>query len=153
MKYIVKIIQQGRIGGRIMAKKKTLWIVGVGLLLVICAMAVFFYQNKGKKSQMETKSKKQSVLLDKQILEPKGVLCDYRENSDGTWSADGRIYQHKVMLTGKLPSAEGMTTYIVLTNDENITFEEVGKSFYSSNSADLLNPEKACVVQWIEKDE
>lgn len=129
-------------------KKKAIWIAGSACVVAICALAgVFCKNNIEKKNRVEEKTELQSMFMQKDSLQQKGQLCQYYQKSDGTWSADGKNYQRKIVLTGKLPSAETTTVYVVLTNEDKITFEEIGKSFYSSDSADWLNPEKTCVVQ------
>lgn len=130
-----------------MMKKKIYCIIGVIFLIGICVLTAFFCSNTKKENKAKTKATTQGIIMKKDNLQSKGQMCEYNENSDGTWSANGRIYKRKIALTGKLPNSEKTTTYIVLTNDTEITFAEVAKSFYSSDSADLLNPEKTCVVQ------
>lgn len=48
------------------------------------------------------------------------------------------VFMYKKYLIGKGNNAAHSVQYIVLTNDENITWEAVNKSLYSSNSADWL---------------
>lgn len=48
-------------------------------------------------------------------------------------------YKYRLTLTGRMPNAEKDSTFVVLTNNPNVTFEEVAKSLYSSNSADWLD--------------
>lgn len=74
-------------------------------------------------------------------------LQSYQRNNDGTWICMGRTYQYRIVLTGRDPNAEKDGRYVVLTNDEAITYEEVSRSFYSSNSNDLLDPKEAVVVE------
>lgn len=130
-----------------MAKRKILWIGGFVLLLLgICTLGVF-YSNAEKENVIGENKKKLDMTTEKQETEKEGLLYSYKKNDDETWSANGRTYQRKVVLTGILPGSMETTTYVVLTNNVEITFEEVSKSFYSSNSADFLNPKIACVVQ------
>lgn len=51
------------------------------------------------------------------------VLYPYYEMSDGTWQADGRIYQQRLVVTGRLHNAVRDTTYIILSNVGDIPFE------------------------------
>lgn len=63
---------------------------------------------------------------------------DYVEDN-GQYIVDGdMVFMYKKVLVGKQPSAACSVQYIVLTNDENITWEEVDRSLYSSNSNDWL---------------
>lgn len=45
-----------------------------------------------------------------------------------------QIEQH--LISGVMPNAQKETTLIILTNDNTLTFEDVSKSLYSSNSKD-----------------
>jgi len=66
---------------------------------------------------------------------------------DGKWnlfrklSADKDIshYKYCVALKGTLPNAEKESSYIVLTNERNLTFEKASKSLYGSSTADWLD--------------
>ena len=49
---------------------------------------------------------------------------------------DGNEYKYKLELTGTIPNASKESKYIVLTNDNTLTFDEVAKSIYSSDSKD-----------------
>ena len=63
---------------------------------------------------------------------------DYVEDN-GQYIVDGdMVFMYKKVLVGKQPSAACSMQYIVLTNDENITWEEVDRSLYSSDSKDWL---------------
>lgn len=71
----------------------------------------------------------------------------YTQSSDGYWSENNQKYKYKVELTGTLPNAKRESTYIVLTNNEHLTFEDVSKCFYSSNSDDFLDPSETVIVE------
>jgi len=51
---------------------------------------------------------------------------------------DGNEYKYKLELTGTLPNASKESKYIILTNDNTLTFEKVSKSIYSGNSKDSV---------------
>lgn len=127
-----------------MVKKIRFWIVGCAVVVGVCAFGIV-YCNMGKKDADIKEN--QEIASNVQETEKEGLLYNYEENSDGTWSANGITYQHKVVLTGKMANAINTTTYVVLTNNSKLTFEDVEKSFISSNSADQLDAENACVVQ------
>lgn len=75
------------------------------------------------------------------------VLSPYYEMSDGTWQADGRTYRHRLVLTGRLRNAVRDTTYTLLSNIEEISFEQAWKaSGLSSNTDDYFAPEDAVFV-------
>ena len=49
---------------------------------------------------------------------------------------NGNEYKYKLELTGALPNASKESKYVILTNDNTLTFDIVSKSIYSSNSKD-----------------
>jgi predicted small secreted protein len=121
--------------------KKKITII-IGCVLVVLTVVVIYFISVNKVSNDE---KKQSDNIVSEVEN----LCDYKENSDGTWISNDIIYKNKVELTGILSGSDKNTVYTVLTNDMTITFEEVAKSFYSSNSNEQLDPKRACVVKMI----
>lgn len=67
--------------------------------------------------------------------------------SDGTWKTDGHTYQHKLVISGRLNNAVRDITYTILSNVENITFEQAWKaSGLSSNIEDYFKIEDAVFV-------
>lgn len=71
-----------------------------------------------------------------EVMENLGIKYEY---VDGAYVVDGdMVFAYKKALSGRTPNAAYDTKYIVLTNNEDITFEQVDRSFYSSNSADFL---------------
>lgn len=62
------------------------------------------------------------------------------EEVNGQYIVDGdMVYKYKMELIGKDSLAKYKSKFIVLTNDPNITWEQVHKSLISSNSADWLS--------------
>lgn len=57
---------------------------------------------------------------------------------DGSGNSQLKTYKYRLTLTGRMPNAEEDSTFIVLTDRLNISFDEVAKSLYSSNSEDAL---------------
>lgn len=51
----------------------------------------------------------------------------------------GNTYKYKLTLTGTMPNAKAETTFVILSNDANLTFDAVANSFLSSNSNDHLD--------------
>lgn len=67
--------------------------------------------------------------------------------SDGTWKTDEYTYEHKLTITGRLSNASKDITYTILSNTENISFEQAWKaSGLSSNMADYFKPEDVVFV-------
>lgn len=75
------------------------------------------------------------------------VLKTYCEMSDGTWKADDHTYQYKLVVTGRLRNAARDTTYTILSNIEDISFEQAWKaSGLSSDLNDYFETEDAVFV-------
>ena len=76
-----------------------------------------------------------------------GVMTTYYEMSDGTWKTDDYTYRYRLVITGRLHNAVKDTTYTILSNIEDITFEQAWKaSGLSSNSTDYFEIEDAVFV-------
>jgi len=60
-------------------------------------------------------------------------------SQDGIIKCQLKQYKYRLTLTGKMPNAAKKTTYVVLTNQENLTFEKVAKSLFSSSSDDWID--------------
>ncbi len=67
--------------------------------------------------------------------------------SDGTWKTDEHTYKYKLELTGRLNNAARDSTYVILSNNDGITFDMAWKaSGLSSNMEDYFKPEDAIIV-------
>lgn len=70
------------------------------------------------------------------------------EMSDGTWQCDGHIYKYRLEISGRLSNAVKDSTYIYLSNIEDITFEQAWKaSGLSSNMDDYFDIDEAVLVE------
>ena len=73
----------------------------------------------------------------------------YYEMSDGTWMHDGHYYKYRLEISGKMNNAAKESTFIYLSNIEDISFDRaVMASGLSSNMADYFSPEEAVFVGW-----
>lgn len=58
-------------------------------------------------------------------------------------------YKYRLEVTGRLNNAAVSTTYVILSNIENIPFEQAWKaSGLSSNTADYFDPADAVIIDW-----
>lgn len=72
----------------------------------------------------------------------------YYEMSDGTWIAEDYVYAYKLVISGRIPNAAKDSTFVYLSNIEEITFDQAWKaSGYSSNYSDYFGPEEAVLVE------
>ncbi len=75
------------------------------------------------------------------------TMVEYYEMSDGTWRVDGYTYQYRLEITGRMNHAAKDSTFVFLSNIENITFEQAWKaSGFSSNMDDYFKKEDAAFV-------
>lgn len=69
------------------------------------------------------------------------------ENLDGEWVSKGYTYKYRLEITGRLSNSAKNITYIVLSNTEDITFDQALRaSGISSNMADYFDPSVAVIV-------
>ena len=86
-----------------------------------------------------------------QPLEPvntiEGNMKTYYEMSDGTWQFDEYTYKYRLEISGRMPNAAKDTTYVYLSNIENISFQKaMMASGLSSNMNDYFDAEVARFV-------
>ncbi len=77
-----------------------------------------------------------------------GNMKTYYEMSDGTWQYDGHTYKYRLEISGRQPSAVKDTTYVYLSNIEDISFHKaMMASGLSSNMNDYFDIEEAVLVE------
>ena len=77
-----------------------------------------------------------------------GNMKTYTEMDDGTRMCDGRTYQYCLEITGRMPNAAADSTFIWLSNSEEISFDQAYKAAgVSSSTDDYFPPEKAVLVE------
>lgn len=75
------------------------------------------------------------------------TMYPYYEMSDGTWQADDQTYLYRLEITGRMGGAKKDSTFVFLSNIEDITFEQAWKaSGFSSNMDDYFKAEDAKFV-------
>ena len=76
------------------------------------------------------------------------TIVKYYEMSDGTWQADGHSYKYRLEITGRMNNAVKDSTFVYLSNIEEISFEQAWKAAgLSSNLDDYFDPEEAVLVE------
>ncbi len=75
------------------------------------------------------------------------ITAAHHQTENGLWAADGRFYTYRLEIGGAMPGAAKRTAYLVLSNTDDITFEQVWKaSGFSSDMADYFDPADAKIV-------
>ena len=60
------------------------------------------------------------------------VMVIYQELKDGTWKCEDTVYQYRLELTGRERLAVKDSTFVVLSQREDVTFQEVSQAMTSS---------------------
>ncbi len=77
-----------------------------------------------------------------------GNFRTYYQNSDGTYQYNGYFYKYRLVITGRMPNAKVDTTYVYLSNLENISFERaMWASGLSSSLEQYFSPVEAVLVE------
>ena len=77
-----------------------------------------------------------------------GNMHTYYEMNDGTWMCDDVVYKYRLEISGRMPNAAKESTFVFLSNIEDIPFERAYKAAgVSSNSEDYFSPEEAVLVE------
>ena len=87
-------------------------------------------------------------LSEKYFEEDKLVtMVRYYEMSDGTWKTDDHTYKYRLEITGRMPNAAKDSTFVYLSNVEEISFERAYMAAgLSSNMDDYFALEDAVLV-------
>ena len=77
-----------------------------------------------------------------------GNMKTYLELTDGTWMCDGYVYKYRLEIKGRIPNAAMDSTFVYLSNIENISFEQAYLAGgLSSNLDDYFSPADAVLVE------
>ena len=75
-------------------------------------------------------------------------FATYYEMSDGTWECEDHVYKYRLEISGRMPNAAKDTTYIYLSNVEEISFHRaMMASGLSSNMNDYFSSDEAILVE------
>ena len=75
------------------------------------------------------------------------IFKTYYEMSDGTWKTDDHTYRYRLVISGRMNNAAKDSTYTILSNTDDISFEQAWKaSGLSSNTNDYFKAEDAVMV-------
>lgn len=106
------------------------------IILIVCFVMLAFTNGCGT-----------DIVRRHESSDTNGIVENYDEMSDGTWKADGITYKYRLELKGTMSNAAGESCFVVLTNNKDISFDEVAKSIFSSNSNDWLDRSQTIIVE------
>lgn len=110
--------------------------VSVFLAIIMCfLMLTGCYRNSEENKVVETYENTEE-----------SILMTYYQMSDGTWRTDDYTYQYRLVITGRLNNAVKDTTFIILSNTKDVTFDQAWKTWLASGTKDLLAPKDAVIV-------
>lgn len=76
------------------------------------------------------------------------TMEEYSELSDGTWKCNDITYKYRLEISGRMGEAVKDSTFVYLSNIENISFEQAWKAAgYSSNMNDYFDIQDAKLVE------
>lgn len=146
-------------------RKPAFWIILIALIsciiLAVCFLTDPKTDNEPTDPQTTTRQATDENTMQSDITQTDTNLPDgvdiintyvtgyktYYELSDGTWQVDGRTYKHRLVITGRMHKAAADSTFIYLSNLENISFDRAWKAAgFSSSTADYFSPEEAVLV-------
>jgi len=93
------------------------------------------------RAEQEEAEKREVAERERRLLQDgleENLGIEYEYVGDSYLVEGDMVFAYKKELSGRTPNAAYDTKYIVLTNNDDITFEQVDRSFYSSNSTDFL---------------
>ena len=117
-------------------------------LLTICFLAASGCSQKEKPTIVKTYEATSTTLIEKPLKKSKAITTiTYYKLSDETWKTDKHFYKKRIKVSGKLNNSTVKTTYIILSNMGEFTFEEAWKAAgLSSSSDDYFKAEDAIIV-------
>ena len=78
----------------------------------------------------------------------RGTMKTYYELNDGTFMCDDYTYKYRLEISGRMPNAAADSTFVYLSNIEEIPFERAFMAAgVSSPSEDYFQPDEAV---WVE---
>lgn len=119
-----------------------------GITLITFVLLSLFGCSQKEPSEVKTYDVTDPELVEEYFEQNKLVTkVKYYEMSDGTWRTDTHTYQYRLEITGRMNGAAKDSTFVFLSNIEDITFEQAWKaSGFSSNMADYFEEEEAKLV-------
>jgi hypothetical protein len=122
--------------------KKIEAITAAGIMIISSLMLTACTVNSN--SDVTSQAAEEGMLIQK----------NYYELSNHSWKTEEYVYKYKLELGGELPNTNRRANFIILTNREVVTFEEVlAASGLGSSKGDYFEPEDSVIVAlWVEEE-
>lgn len=121
-------------------KKPAFWLVVVAVAAVITVAVCFLTDPKPVYTVKYEVSEKQSD-------GDEVITVAHYKDENGLWVADGRRYKYRLEISGRMNNAAKDSTFIVLSNSDDISFDETWKaSGLGSLTSDYFDPGVAMIV-------
>ena len=121
-------------------KKPAFWLVVVAVAAVITVAVCFLTDPKPAYTVKYEVSEKQSD-------GDEVITVAHYKDENGLWVADGRRYKYRLEISGRMNNAAKDSTFIVLSNSDDISFDEIWKaSGLGSLMSDYFDPGVAMIV-------
>ncbi|MBR4795867.1 MAG: hypothetical protein IK050_05455, partial [Lachnospiraceae bacterium] len=120
-------------------KKMLVWVILVAI--IACIIVAICFMTDQKNSNIEADDiQNNAEVEDTDVIPEEWENCGVDYYFDGTnYVVDGdMVFKYKKKLVGRMHAARYDTMYIVLTNNPDITHEEVALSLYGSGAEDRL---------------
>ena len=124
--------------------KKRIIPFAMAVVLAVSALSTGCGTSDKEVAKANSSSKKSN---NTKINAEKRTLKDSSEDEMGLWECDGFTYQYKKELKGKVPDTDSEVTFVVLTNDDSVTFEAAFDSMYSSNNSKRFDESMTQIVE------
>ena len=103
-------------------------------ILLLCILLAVSASGCGKKNSV------------KETIE--GNMKTYCQMKDGTWMCDDHTYKYRLKISGRMPNAAADSSFVYLSNIEEISFEQAYMAAgISSDLDDYFSPEDAVLVE------
>ncbi len=137
------------------------WIIPVIATVMLVATACAAVPQAEKETVPEVVAEQTPEILEETVEEVPGEAEEgkkavtggfktYYELLDGTWECDGYDYKYRLEISGQMSNAAKDSTFIYLSNTEEISFQRAAMAAgLSSNMDDYFSPEEAVLIDWI----
>ena len=154
-----EVAVKDRIKAALSYKKPLLWVIIAAFVLLVGAAVFFFAKPSENTDNDNIDDNGDSTVLTENPTGTEAEPEEYAEEyegmgggkyyklKDGTYKYGDYSYKYRLEITGRMPNATNDSTFVYLSNIEDISFERAWKSVFSSNYGMYFNPDEAVLVE------